>query len=61
MRDTERVRQRQTEGEGGSVQGAQCRTQSWILGSRPERKADAQPLSHPGVPIWDINGKLTYM
>ena len=30
--------------------GAQCRTRSQTPGSHPEPKADAQPLSHPGVP-----------
>ena len=33
------------------MQGARCGTQSQILGSCPEPKADAQPLSHPGVPL----------
>ena len=45
MRDREKA-----EGEIGSSQGAQCGTQSWNLGSCLEPKADAQPLSHPGVP-----------
>ena len=25
------------------------------LGSRPEPKADAQPLSHPGAPAFDLD------
>ena len=51
MRDTERERGRDTvEGETGSLQGARCGTQSWILVSRPAPKADTQPLSHPGIP-----------
>ena len=54
MRDTrgerERERGRDTEGEAGFPQGTRCGTRSRILGSRPEPKADAQPLSHPGVP-----------
>ena len=40
----------QGEGEAGSLQGAGCGTRSWDLGSLPEPKAGAQPLSHPGVP-----------
>ena len=57
MRDTreaetqrEREAETQAEGEAGCLQGACCRSQSRILGSRPEPKADAQPLSHPGIP-----------
>ena len=52
MKDTQRKRgtETQAEGEAGSSQGAQCGTQSWIPGSWPELKTDAQPLSHPGVP-----------
>ena len=34
----------------GSPQGARCATGSPDPGSCPELKADAQPLSHPGVP-----------
>ena len=52
MRDTERVRGRdivrgRSRFHAGSLM---CGTQSWILGSGPELKAGAQPLSHPGVP-----------
>ena len=43
MRDTERGR------------GAQCRTQSQDPGSQLEPKADAQPLSHPGIPNSGFN------
>ena len=50
MRDTEREAETQAEEEIGSLQGARCGTQSRIPGSHPEPKADAQPLSHPGVP-----------
>ena len=39
------------EGEAGSSQGTWCGTRSQTLGSGPEPKADAQPLSHPGVPV----------
>ena len=41
----------QAEGEAGFSQGARCGTRSRIRGSRPEPKAGAQPLSHPGVPL----------
>ena len=40
----------QVEGEAGSPQGAQWGPRSRIPGLFPEQKADAQPLSHPGVP-----------
>ena len=50
MRDTQREAETQGEGEAGSVQGAQCGTPSWIPGSRPELKANAQLLSHPRHP-----------
>ena len=52
MRDTQKEREAETpaEGEAGSLQGAQCGTQSGIPGSCPEPKADTQPLSHPGIP-----------
>ena len=53
MRDTERQRHRQRE------KRAPCREPSvgldpWTPGSRPELKADAQMLSHPGIPILNI-------
>ena len=50
MRDTEREAETQAEGEAGSLWGARCGTRSQDPRSRPELKADAQPLSHPGVP-----------
>ena len=46
MRDTER----KSQGEAGFLQGARGGTRSQIPGSCPELKADARPLSHPGVP-----------
>ena len=51
MRETHRKRQRQRQKEkqapgGDPDAGLDPRTS----GSRPELKADAQPLSHPGVP-----------
>ena len=41
------------EEEASSTQGARCRTQSWDPGTpgHPEPRADAQPLSHPGIPM----------
>ena len=50
MRDTDRDAETQTEGEADSMQGAQFGTRSQIPGSRPEPKAGAKPLSHPGAP-----------
>ena len=50
MRDTERVVETQAEGEAGSSRGVRCVTLSPDPRSCPEPKADAQPLSHPGVP-----------
>ena len=49
---TQREAETQAEEEAGSLRGAQCGTQSWTPGSWPEPKADAQPLSHPGVPLF---------
>ena len=48
-RQREREAETQAEREASLPQGARCRTLSWILGSGTEPKADAQPLSHPGV------------
>ena len=50
MRDTQRKTETYAEGEAGSSQGASCRAWFWTLRSHPEPKADAQPLSYPGVP-----------
>ena len=47
MTDPQREAETQAEGEAGSMYGAQCGTRS----RDPEPKADAQPLSHPGVPF----------
>ena len=52
MRDTQREAEIQAEGGAGSLQGAQFGTHPWTPGSCPEPKADAQPLSHPAVPIF---------
>ena len=45
------------EREVGSLQGAQSGTQSLDAGSRPEPKADAQPQSHPGVPLKSLKSR----
>ena len=53
MRERERERQRHRQRE----KQAPCREPDWDLIPRPQghalgqRQADAQPLSHPGVPI----------
>ena len=49
MRDTERARDIAEE-EAGSLQGADVGLNPRTLGSRPEPKADTQPLSHPDIP-----------
>ena len=59
MRDTQRERQRETQRE----KQAPCREPDLGLnpgtpGSRPEPKADAQPLTHPGVPNFEIFLKI---
>ena len=59
-RHREREAETQAEGEAGSTQGAPSRTRSGTPGSRPEPKADVQPLSHPGVPpSTESNGQET--
>ena len=63
MRDAEREREREAETqaeEAGSPQGPQCGTQSRIPGSQPEPKADAQPLSHPGILFKHIPKALSF-
>ena len=50
QREREREEQKQAEGEAGSMQGVQLGLDPETLGSCPEPKADAQPLSHPAVP-----------
>ena len=50
MRDTEREAETQAEGKVGSLWGARRETRSQDPGRHPGLKADAQPLSHPGVP-----------
>ena len=50
MRDTEREAETEAEGEAGSMQEPDVGLDPMTPGSRPELKADAQPLSHPGIP-----------
>ena len=54
MRDTEREAETQAEGEAGSLWGPRCGTHpsTPVSVSRPEPKADAQWLSHPGTPMF---------
>ena len=56
MRDTEREREReaetQAEGEAGSMQGAQCGTQSWVSRIRLWAEGGTKPLSHRGCPYF---------
>ena len=49
MRDTERQRHRQREKQV-PYREPDVGLDPGTLGSRPEPKAEAQPLSHPGVP-----------
>ena len=58
MRDTEREAETQAEGEAGSCRKPNVGLNPRTPGSRPEPKADAQPLSHPGVLRTDLNMKL---
>ena len=56
QRERERQRHRQREnqaphGESNVVLNPR------ILGSQPEPKGDAQPLSHPGAPVTDLKKK----
>ena len=51
MRDTERETETQAEGgEAGSMPEPNVGLDPRTLGSCPELKADAQLLSHPGIP-----------
>ena len=49
MRDTGREAETQAEGEAGSSWEPDVGLDPGTPGSRPEPKADAQPLSHPGA------------
>ena len=55
MRDTQREAETQAEGEAGSMQGPEAALDPRTPGSRPEPKADAQLLSHPGVLLFFFN------
>ena len=50
MRGTEREAETQAEGEAGPCGEPDVGLDPRTAGSRPEPKADAQPLSHPGAP-----------
>ena len=50
MKDTEKQRHRQREKQA-PCQEPDARVGPRTPGSRPEPKADVQPLSHAGVPI----------
>ena len=50
MRDMQREAETQAEGEAGSLWEPDVVLDPRTLGSLPEPKADAQPLSHPGAP-----------
>ena len=54
MRDTERERQTQAEEESCSMQEPDVGPDPRIPGSHPDPKADAQPLTHPDIPIPEI-------
>ena len=51
MRDTEREAETQAEEKQASCREPDVGLDTGALGSCPEPKADAQPLSHPGIPI----------
>ena len=53
MRDRERQRQRQREKQAPHKE-TNVGLDSWIPGSPPEPKADAQLLSHSGIPTAKI-------
>ena len=50
MRDTQREAETQAEGEAGTLKGSPMWDSIQDPESCPELKADAQLLSHPGVP-----------
>ena len=64
-REREREREREKEREGGRQRHRQREKQApckepvglhpGTPGSRPEQKADTQPLSHPGIPDLYLN------
>ena len=54
MRGTQREAQTQAEGEQAPCREPDVGLDPRILGSRPEPKADAQPLSHPEAPLGHV-------
>ena len=50
MRDTEREAETQAEGEAGSIREPDVGLDPRTPGLRCGPKADAKPLSHPGIP-----------
>ena len=50
MRGTQREAETQTEEKQAPCGEPDAGLDPRTMGSRPEPKADAQPLSHPGVP-----------
>ena len=57
MRDTQKEAETQTEGEAGSLQEPDVELDPGSPGSCPGLKADAGPLSHPGVLVYFICSK----
>ena len=51
MGDTQREAETQVEGAAGPHRERDVGLDPHTPGSRPESKADAQKLSHPGVPV----------
>ena len=49
--ETHREAETQADREAGSMQGAQCRTQSQVSRITPWAEGGAKPLSHPGCPM----------
>ena len=52
MKDKERQRHRQREEKQAPCTEPDAGLDPRTPGSHPKPKVDAQPLSHPGVPIW---------
>ena len=59
-REREREAETQAEGEAGSMQGTQLGLDPGTPGSRPEPKAGAKPLSHPGIPRFNKIFKIYF-
>ena len=54
MRDTHRAREREAEGEAGSMQRARRRSRSWVSGITPWAEGGTKPLSHQAALKRDI-------